>query len=182
MHYQCHVANYDRTSIALHWIIGLALLGQFALGWWMVGVPKEPPGVRAGWFNLHKSIGITLGALVVVRLLWRLNHPAPLLPGVLPRLQQLAAKATHWGLYACMVVMPVTGYLGSSFTKYPIKYFGNSLPHWGWDWPAAKSWMSAIHFATAWIFGTLIALHVAGALWHLLRRDGVFMRMLPLAR
>ena len=171
--------SYDRTAIWLHWIVGLAILGQFALGWWMLGVPKDPPGLRAGWYNLHKSIGITLAAFVVLRLLWRLHRPAPALPAGLPRAQRFAANATHWAMYACMLVLPVTGYLGSSFTKYPIKFFGQTLPHWGWEWAAGKSLMSGLHYAAACLLGVLIALHVAGALWHLFRRDGLFSRMWP---
>lgn len=168
---------YDRTSVALHWIVGLAILAQFALGWWMVDVPKDPPGVRAWWFNLHKSVGITLAAFVVLRLLWRLTHPAPALP--LPRAQRMAASWTHALLYVCMLVMPASGYLGSSFSKYPIKYFGTTLPHWGWDWPAAKALMSAVHLTAAWVLAALIAAHVAAALWHVVRRDGLFSRMWP---
>jgi cytochrome b561 len=147
----------------------------------MLDVPKDPPGVRAGWFNLHKSIGITLAAFVVLRLAWRATHPGPALPATVPRMQRVAARATHGLLYACMVIMPVSGYLGSNFTRYPVKYFGHVLPHWGWDWPAGKALMSTVHFSTACILGALIALHVAGALWHLLRRDGVFSRIWPRA-
>ena len=163
----------------IHWFVGLAILAQFALGWWMIDVPKDPPGVRAWWFNLHKSIGITLAAFVVLRILWRLSHQGPPLPATLPPLQRFAAAATHWGLYACMLAMPLSGYLGSSFSKYPIKYFGMALPHWGWDWPAAKALMSAIHFTSAWILAALIFLHLAAAAWHLARRDGLFGRMWP---
>lgn len=171
------MAAYDRTSIVFHWILGLAILGQFALGWWMVDIPREPPGVRAWWFDLHKSIGITLAAFVVIRLLWRMSHPAPALPGTLPRAQRIAASATHWTLYACMLVMPISGYLAVSFTKVPTKYFGAALPHWGWDAPDAEALMGLIHSTTAYLLGALIALHVAAALWHLLRRDGLFARM-----
>jgi cytochrome b561 len=171
--------RYDRMSIALHWLVGLAILLQFALGWWMVDIPKDPPGVRAGWFNLHKSIGLTVAAFVVFRLLWRASHPGPALPGTLPQLQRLTARGTHWLLYACMLVMPLSGYLGSSFTRYPVKYFGSTLPHWGWEWPAGKTAMSAIHLGAAWTLAALLALHLAGALWHLLRRDGLFSRMAP---
>jgi len=170
---------YGPTAIALHWIVGIAVLAQFALGWWMLGVPKEPPGLRAGWFNLHKSIGLTLAAFVVIRLVWRRTHRPPPLPGDVPGWQQRLARANHALLYACMLVMPLAGYLGSSFTRYPIRYFGHTLPHWGWDWPAGKSLMSALHFSTACVLGALIALHVAGALWHLARRDGIFWRMWP---
>ncbi len=160
-------------------MVGLAIFAQFALGWWMLEVPKDPPGVRAGWFNLHKSIGITLAAFVLLRLLWRLGHPGPSLPASLPRLQRAAAAGTHWALYACMLVMPLSGYLGSSFSRYPIKYFGNALPHWGWDWPAAKALMSNVHLAAAWLLAALIVLHVLAALWHALHRDGLFSRMWP---
>lgn len=75
---------------------------------------------------------------------------------------------------------PLSGYLGSSFTKYPVKYFGLTLPKWGWDAPALKELLSAIHYATVWLFMVLIALHAAAALKHLLLdRDGVFERMWP---
>jgi cytochrome b561 len=145
----------------------------------MIDVPKDPSGVRAWWFNLHKSIGITLAALVVLRVLWRLGHPGPSLPGTLPQMQRIAATGTHWALYACMLVMPLSGYLGSSFSKYPIKYFSNALPHWGWDWPAAKAFLSNVHLAAAWLLAALIAVHVVAALRHALRRDGLFSRMWP---
>jgi cytochrome b561 len=170
---------YDRISVLFHWIVGVAVLAQFALGWWMLDIPKDVSGTRAWWFNLHKSIGLSLVIFVVIRLLWRVAHPTPLPPGALPRVQRAAAMAMHWALYACMLVMPLSGYLGSSFTRYPIRYFGIELPHWGWDWPAGKAAMSALHAATAWTLGVLVALHIAAALWHLLRRDGLFSRMWP---
>ncbi len=172
--------RYTRTAIVLHWLIAAAVFAQIALGWWMIGIPKSPPGVRAWWFNVHKSIGITLGLLVLLRMLWRLAHRPPALPGALPRWQRIAARVSHASLYACMVIMPVTGYLGSSFTRYPIRYFGVTLPHWGWESPALKDLMSQIHYGAVVVFMLLIALHVAAAVQHLLiRDDGVFRRMWP---
>ena len=171
--------SYDRTTAAFHWIVGGAIVAQFALGWWMLDVPKDPPGVRAGWFNLHKSIGITLAALVVLRLLWRMTYPGPALPGSLPRMQRRAASWTHRALYACMLAMPLSGYLGSSFSGYPIKVFGSSLPHWGWGWPAVKTLMSSVHLGAAWCLAILVGVHVAAALWHALRRDALMRRMWP---
>ncbi|TAK80536.1 MAG: hypothetical protein EPO20_27445 [Betaproteobacteria bacterium] len=105
--------RYDRTAVVLHWVIGLALLGQFALGHWMHDLPKDPEGVRAWWFSVHRSIGIVLGALVVVRLLWRMSHPVATL--VVPAWQRLAAWAAHYGLYACMLALPLSGFLGWLF-------------------------------------------------------------------
>ena len=172
--------RYSGVAIALHWIVALLAFGQIALGWWMLELPKSPPGLRAGWFNFHKSIGLTIGMLVLARLAWRLRHPAPPLPPSMPRWQARAARASHFLLYACLVVQPLAGYLGSSFTQYPIKYFGATLPHWGWDSPALKDLFSMIHLGAAIVFMVLIAMHVAAALKHLLvDRDGVFERMWP---
>lgn len=177
------VDRYTRPAIALHWLIAIGVLAQFALGWWMIDLPKSPIGVRAWWFNVHKSVGLTLALFIIARIAWRIAHSAPALPRELPRWQRLAAGASHAGLYLCMAVMPVSGYLGSSFTKYPIKYWGMALPHWGWDAPALKELCSAIHYVTVWVFMTLVCLHVLAALRHLLLlRDGIFWRMWPTPR
>lgn len=173
-----HHESYSRTAIVLHWLIALMVLGQLALGWWMIDIPKSPPGVRAYWFNIHKSIGLTIALFVIVRVSWRLTHAAPALPPSVPEWQRFAAKVSHLGLYACLVILPVTGYLGSNFTKYPIVYFGNKLPHWGWDAPVWKALCSDIHYGTVMVFMFLIAVHVGAAVKHLLiTRDGVFQRM-----
>jgi cytochrome b561 len=76
-----------------------------------------------------------------------------------------------------MLVMPLSGLLGSMFTRYPVRYFGLALPAWNHEWPAAKQLMSSIHYGAAWVFMALIALHIAAALWHWSRRDGVIGRM-----
>jgi cytochrome b561 len=171
-------ASYTRTAIVLHWLIAIGVFAQLSLGLWMIGIPKSPPGLRAYWFNVHKSIGITLGVLILVRVLWRLAHRAPPLPTTLPAWQRIAARANHMALYGCMVIMPLAGFLGSSFTGYPIKYFGHTLPHWGWESQVLKEFCSIVHLTTAIVLMVLIAIHVAAALKHLLaRREPVFQRM-----
>lgn len=170
------VPSYTRTAIVLHWLVAAALAVQVLLGWWMQTVPKSPPGQRAGWYNLHKSIGLTIAALVLLRLAWRIAHPVAASP-VLPRWQSIAARCNHALLYGCMVAMPLTGYLGSTFTRYPVRYFGLVLPSWNRDWPAAKELMSQLHLALSILFVLLIAVHVAAALWHAWRGDGVVERM-----
>ncbi len=171
--------RYGRVEMALHWAIALLALFQIGLGWWMIELPKSPPGLRAGWFNLHKSIGITLGLLMLARLGWRLGHVPPALPASLPRWQARAARLSHGLLYAALILQPLVGYLGSSFTRYPVKYFGATLPHWGWEAPALKQLCSNVHFALACLITALVALHIAAALKHLVARDGVFERMWP---
>ena len=175
-----HAARYHPVSIALHWLIALLVLAQVALGWWMVEIPKSPPGVRAWWFNLHKSIGLTIGVLMLARLAWRLGHRPPPLPASMPSWQRAAAGVSHFLLYACVILQAVWGYLGSTFTKYPIKYFGVTMPHWGWDSPQLKDLFSALHLGTAWLLMGVLAVHFGAALKHLLvNRDGVFQRMWP---
>ncbi len=178
--------RYTRTAIALHWLIALLVVAQFAWGWWMQTIPKQPPGIRADAFNLHKSVGLTIFALMVLRLAWRLRHRAPPLPPM-PRWQAGLARCTHAALYAALLIQPLAGYLGSVFSGYPVKYFGMTLPAWGMRHEALKDLLSGVHLAVSWIIAALVLLHVAGALKHAwIERDGLLARMglgrLPAAR
>lgn len=169
-------SRYTTTAIVVHWIIAAMVFGQFAFGWLMQQIPKSPPGMRADAFNLHKSIGLCILALMLFRLGWRLAHPAPPLT-TRARWQACAAKANHAALYATLFVMPLAGYLGSVFSGYPVKWFGITLPAWGTKMPAVKDLMSDIHLAASFVLLTLVAVHVAAALMHALRGDGVTARM-----
>jgi cytochrome b561 len=173
-------SRYTKVAVTLHWLIAALVVTQLILGWWMIEIPKQPVGVRAFWFNLHKSIGMTIALLVLVRIAWRVRHPAPPLPACVPAWQRRAAAASHALLYACLLVMPLVGFLGSTYSGYPIKYFGIALPSWGYKSDPLKTFFSAVHLGLAWVFMILIALHTAAALKHLLiNRDAVFWRMWP---
>jgi cytochrome b561 len=153
------------------------VIAQFTWGWWMQTIPKQPPGLRADAFNFHKSVGLTILALMTLRLAWRLLHRAPPLPPM-PRWQAALARATHGGLYAALLVQPLAGYLGSVFSGYPVKYFGMTLPAWGARHDALKDLLSGVHLTVSWIIATLVLLHVAGAAKHaLVDRDGLLRRM-----
>jgi cytochrome b561 len=174
-------ARYTTVAVVLHWLVAAILVAQFAWGWTMQQIPKQPSGLRADAFNLHKSIGLVLLALMLIRLGWRLLHPPPALAG-LPRWQRTLAEWTHRLLYVSLVVQPVAGYLGSVFSGYPVKWFGITLPAWGWQSVALKDAMSAIHLANSFVLLALVLLHVAGALRHALAGDGYVRRMLPSRR
>ena len=77
-------SRYTGLAIALHWLLAIGLVYQLWLGVWMGDIPKTPPGLRAEWFNWHKSVGIVLGLLIVLRGLWRLTHRPPELPDTMP--------------------------------------------------------------------------------------------------
>jgi len=129
--------RYTTTAVALHWMIAVAVVVQFTWGWAMQTIAKQPPGLRADAFNMHKSIGLTILALMVLRALWRWRHPAPPLPPM-PAWQARLAQITHVTLYVALFVMPIAGYLGSVFSGYPVKYFGMTLPAWGTKSEAIK--------------------------------------------
>jgi cytochrome b561 len=168
--------RYTRVAIGLHWLIAALVIVQFAWGWSMQAIPKQPPGLRADAFNLHKSVGLVIFSLMLVRLGWRLAHPAPPITG-LPQWQRALVRATHAALYVALFVMPLAGYLGSVFSGYPVKWFGVTLPAWGWKDPFLKDLMSTVHLWTSCLLLAAFTLHVAGAAMHALARDGYLRRM-----
>ena len=168
--------RYTPTAVALHWMIAVAVVVQFTWGWAMQTIAKQPPGLRADAFNMHKSIGLTILALMVLRALWRWRHPAPPLPPM-PAWQARLAHITHVTLYVALFVMPIAGYLGSVFSGYPVKYFGMTLPAWGTKSEAIKEFMSGVHFATSWVIALAVVLHVAAAIRHWLAGDSLVARM-----
>ncbi len=165
-------------AIWLHWIVGIALLGQLALGLYMGDIPKDTPD-RAWYFNLHKSIGVTLAVFIVLRVIWRLSHRPPSLEGLIPDWQVIASKINHWLLYLCMIAMPVTGMTMSSYSKYGVKVWGMKLIT-GSDNEASREFWLELHEITAVILMVVIAIHVIAALKHLMiEKNGVFQRIMP---
>ena len=172
--------RYDRVAIALHWLIGLALLAQIGFGFMLDAIAPRGTPARGVTINLHKSFGMVLGVLIVLRLLWRQRHTPPAWPAAMSSAQQRAATLGHRTLYACMLLMPLSGYIASNFSKYGVKFFGAVLKPWGPDLPQVYNVFNTIHVATAFLFAALIVGHVAIALKHaLVDRDGTFSRILP---
>jgi cytochrome b561 len=168
--------RYSTPAIVLHWVLAALIVFMAGLGWWMMTVEHEPGGER--WIALHKSVGLVVFALVLLRLLWRLFHrPAPL-PAGLPRWQVLLAHVTQVLLYGVMVVLPATGIIGSSYSRLGLAFFGIALPAWATpDRPTAKQFFE-LHETLVWVLVVLVVLHVLGALKHMLvDRDQVFARM-----
>ncbi|HXS53664.1 MAG TPA: cytochrome b [Usitatibacter sp.] len=169
--------RYTRFAVALHWIVAAIVFAQFALGWLMQEIAKQPAGPRASAFNAHKSIGMVILGLMLVRIAWRLSHRAPPLPAM-PRWQARAALANHVLLYALLVVMPLAGYLGSAFSGYPVRFFGLVLPSWAPKSDALKHAMSEVHLVAAWLLAAAVLLHLAAVWKHaMVDRDGILLRM-----
>ena len=170
--------HYDRVAVALHWLIAVCLVGQILFGWYLGSVPRGTPA-RAIDVNLHKSTGLTLGLLILVRVYWRLTHPAPPIPHFLPSWERAAARWNHLALYGCMLVMPLSGYIASNFSKHGVKLFNRvSLPPWGVDDSSVYALFNGTHIVTSYLLVALIMLHIAAAIRHAVRRDGILQRIL----
>ena len=179
MHDSDPSARYTTTAIVLHWVIAAAVIGQISLGWWMQEIPKVPVGPRVNAFNLHKSIGLTVLMLMAVRVAWRATHQPPSL-AQMPMWQAKAARINHWVLYACLFIQPLTGYLGSAVSGYPVLYFGLVLPAWTPKSIFLKDLLSVVHLVDSCILVAAIAIHIAAALKHqFVDRDHLLRRMWP---
>lgn len=173
-------ARYTATAIALHWLIALLLLGQFAFGLLLDDIPRGTPA-RGLYVNLHKSSGILIGLLILLRIGWRLMHKPPPLPATMPAWQRHAAGISHIVLYLCMAMLPLSGYLASNFSKHGIKFF--NLVHWqpwGPDDKALYALFNQAHHLAALLLAIFVGLHLLAVAKHMLiDRDGLLRRMWP---
>ena len=180
--------RYTAVAIVLHWLIALAILGQIALGLAMTQI-KLAQMTQFQLYQLHKSVGITVLLLVVLRVLWRLGHRPPPLPHDMPIVERRAAEGTHTLLYLFLVGMPLTGWAVVSASPFnlPTVLFG-VVP-----WPhlpilatlenkaPVEAVLKLVHNYGAWALIALLALHVGAALRHqLVLHDDILWRMLPL--
>lgn len=170
--------RYGSVAQALHWVIVLLLIGQVTVG----KIAEEMPDGFGKLVLLarHKSVGITILALAAIRLAWRLfDRPPP--PPPMPRWQLVASRTTHWGFYALLFAMPLTGWMMSSASNYPVSWFGLvQLPDFVAPDRDLKHLFEEIHETLAKALIALALLHVAAALkHHFVDRDGLLQRMLP---
>jgi cytochrome b561 len=171
--------HYTRVAAVVHWLIAALLFGQIAFGWFLDSIPRGGP-LRGFYVNLHKSTGLVLAVLILVRVAWRLLNAPPPYPSFIPSWEKIAAQWSHVALYACMLVMPLSGYVASNFSKYGVKLFNVFLlPPWGVDDRGIYAIFNTTHVVVSYLFVTLIVAHILAALRHALRRDGIMSRMLP---
>jgi cytochrome b561 len=183
--------RYSAVAISLHWLIALGIIINIALGLYFADLPRSDPD-KFFLTQTHKSIGLTILVLSLIRVAWRLMNPVPPLPASMSPVTRFAAHATHFLLYVLIVFIPLSGWLmvSSSPLGLPTMYFGwfawPDLPYFP-DLPRAakKIWVqdfAATHVFLAWSAIVLVTIHVLAALYHqFIRRDIVMGRMLPLA-
>lgn len=181
--------RYTAVAILLHWLIALGILTLIAIGLIMTQLQATiGPMETFKLYQLHKSIGITVLLLAVIRILWRFTHKPPALPAEMPAVEKSAAHGLHWLLYVLMLGLPLTGWAVVSSSPFNLPTVLYSLIPWP-DLPilphlankAAVSHVLAwVHAYGAWILIGLLAVHF-GAVFrhHIIKRDGVLLRMMP---
>jgi cytochrome b561 len=143
-----------------------------------------PGTVQNTLFDLHRSIGVLLVPVILLRLAYRLGHPPPPLPADIPAVQQFAASFVHVALYALLIVQPIVGWIGTSAFRARINVFWlfELPPIWPQD-RAFSDQVFVVHRAIGYLIVLLLATHIGAALFHhFVRRDRVLLRMWSVAR
>ena len=175
--------RYTRTAMLLHWLLGMALIALFGVGLYMADLPFSPQRLKL--YNWHKWAGVSILALSLLRLAWRLVHRPPQLPAqvkkAMPRWQQLAHHGAHHLLYLLFFAVPLLGWAYSSAAGFPIVFLGLwQLPDFVAASPDLADALKPLHKLSAFAMAALVLVHVAAALkHHFIDRDGLLLRMLP---
>jgi cytochrome b561 len=173
------VERYGPVAIVLHWAIALLIIVTWPLGYFGEGI-EALVGASQAW--LHKSLGLTVLALSLVRLAWRLGHRPPPLPASIGAVRAAIARITHAAFYVLIIALPLSGWLRTSSGKYPLSWFGLvDLPKFPIRPKSAEAELAAAsHAVLGWVMLALVVLHVAAALHHQFRlKDALLLRMLP---
>ncbi len=171
--------RYGAVAQGFHWLIAALILTTVVIALYMTGLPLSPDKIKT--YNLHKSIGVTILTLALLRLSWRLVSPPPPLPAAMAGWERAAATASHLALYALLFAQPVIGIFHSSAASFPVVVFGMvTLPSVTAPDKGLKETLALLHSWLGWAFIALICLHAAAALrHHFIEKDDILKRMLP---
>ncbi len=174
--------RYGAVAQGLHWLIAALIVVQFTLAW---SADDLPIGARKlALLARHKSFGMTILMLAVLRLLWRLFNRPPELPGDMTRIEKRLARTSHFLLYTLLFAMPLTGWMMSSAKNYSVSWFDQ------FTWPnliapneQAFNLLRATHHTLSWLLFAVALLHILAALkHHFWNKDDVLRRMLPFTK
>jgi cytochrome b561 len=175
----------DRWSIfaiGLHWLTLALIFGLAIVGLLMGDLPNGVFKIQL--YGLHKSFGLTVLGLTLLRLLWRWLSKGPAPIAGTPAWQHIVAQATHIALYGLLLALPLSGWLFNSAAGYPLKWFGLfALPRLTGYEPGIKAFAREMHETLFYAMAALIVLHAGAALWHhYWRHDRTLIRMLPILK
>jgi cytochrome b561 len=172
-------AGWGAPAKLLHWTVAILVFVQIPLGWAAVNWRLSP--TKLDLYVWHKSLGMLILALMVVRIAWRMGNVAPTLPAGMPPMERAAARWNHLLLYLLLVLMPVTGWIINSAANVPFRIFWLiPLPALVDSNKALADATARVHFALFLALSLLLLIHVVAALrHHFLKRSDVLVRMLP---
>lgn len=171
--------RWGPISQLLHWAVVLLIAAIAIIGLTMTDMSNGPSKIKI--YALHKSLGLTLLSLVVLRLLWRLYAGAPRPVAGTPHWQERIASLTHWALYALMFALPISGWVFNSSSGYPLQYFGLfNLPRIAERSEDLSRLSRDLHEYGFWLLLALVLAHAGAAFYHhLFQNDATLTRMLP---
>jgi len=173
--------QYGAIAKLFHWVTLGLMLVALPLGFVIQHVKDAS---KMGFYALHESAGLTILFVALARLAWRRLSPPPSLPNDMPKLMRTTSTAVHHALYALLILQPLLGFLATNAWGFPMQgataYLGFiELPKFMETWEGLAKILSLLHSIGGWLLVVLIALHIAGALFHhAIRRDGTLMRMI----
>jgi cytochrome b561 len=179
---QSSQTRYSAVAQGFHWLIAALIVVQFTLAW---SADDLPLGARKlALLARHKSFGMTILMLAMLRLLWRLLNRPPELPAGMSAIEKKLARATHVLFYVLLFVMPLTGWMMSSAKNYSVSWFDQ------FTWPnligpseRAFDLLRTTHDTLSWLLFALALLHILAAMkHHFWNKDDVLKRMLPFTK
>lgn len=170
--------SWGAVARLFHWLIAALILAQFVIG--SVAEEMKLTPAKLDLFVWHKSLGVTVLALAMLRLAWRVGNPPPAPPAGMPGWERKLATLAHWVLYALIFVVPLTGWWVSDASRVPFKaFFVLPMPDFLATDRALQEAGEEVHEALTKTLLLVVILHVAAALrHHFLLRDDVLRRML----
>jgi cytochrome b561 len=162
MNYQ----KYHLSARIIHWAMALIIISLLTVGFFMTYVLNSEDSYRMTIYGLHKSFGVLVMFLVIIRIFIRLSRPAPRLPSSIGVITKKLSLFVHFLLYVLMIFMPLSGYLMSNFFGYPVGFFGFNLPmlvERNIEW---AQFFSGTHKFLGLCFATILLLHIAATLRH----------------
>ncbi len=170
-------SRYDLVAIVLHWVIAILLLLVGVLGLLFEAIPRAS---RLFYINLHATIGLVMFGLILMRLLWRVTHPAPAADQSWSPLVVMVSNLTHKALYGLLLAAPIVGIIAYVWHGRVFNFGLFKLDFAITSQKVIYEAAEGLHEAFAYALMGLVALHVLGALWHhFIARDGIFDRILP---
>jgi cytochrome b561 len=180
MQFKNSEVRYGAVTQLLHWAIVALIILQYVLAERAEELPRG--SAKIATLAQHKSFGITILMLALIRLVWRWMNPVPGTPATMPRWQQLASHGSHYGLYALLFATPLLGWTMSSARNFPVSWFGMfTLPDLVAPNRSLYEFLNEAHEVGAKLIFVLALVHAAAALkHHFIDKDNVLRRMLPL--